>query len=154
MIRTVGLILLASLILFAGLAHAGPLNTTHATSFVVYPKQTNHMGTLFGGRVVSEMDRTAGIAVRRLLYASTARSAVTVAISEVSFKAPGKVGDLVFVTADVVALSRKTITLKVRAERENADGTRTLLADAVFIFAAMADGKSAEHGLKLSTEGK
>ena len=129
-----------------------PMNTSCSTSFVVYPADCNHMGSLFGGRLLAEMDRTAGITVRRLLYASpNAKAAVTVSVEKVKFRKPGAVGDLVFITGTVMATTDKMIILAVKAEVEEWGGERILLADGMFVFAAYdkATKKSIPHGLEV-----
>lgn len=37
-------------------------------SFIVFPEDLNYVGSLFGGKVLAEMDLTAAKAARRLLY--------------------------------------------------------------------------------------
>lgn len=128
------------------------LNLTHSTSFVVYPADLNHMGTLFGGKLLSEMDRTAGIAARRLLYSSKAKRAVTAGIDGVKFHRPGRAGDLLLVTAKVTSLGAKAIDVKVEVWREGDPETDVkFVAEAVFTFVAWdaESGKAVEHGLEL-----
>lgn len=132
-------------------APAPRLNLEHSTSFVVYPKDTNHMGTLFGGRTMAEMDRTAGVAVRRFLYASKVKRAVTTGADSVRFLRPGKVGDLVYVTGRVSGVGEKFINVDVTVQRELDGGVRETLAEAGFTFVAIdpETGKSTPHGLSL-----
>jgi acyl-CoA hydrolase len=140
-----------SLLLVAPLWAADPpLNLTHTTSFVVFPADANaNAPMLFGGKLLAEMDRAAGVAARRLLYASAVRDAVTAGLS-VEFHKPGRVKDLVFVTATVAELGEKSIRIAVRAERETAAG-RELLAEGKFVFVAysLEEGRAVPHGLSL-----
>lgn len=127
-----------------------PLNLKHSTSFVVYPQDTNHLGTLFGGKTLAEMDRAAGVCVRRLLYASPAKRAVTSAADSVRFLRPARVGDLLFVSAEVSSLGEKFINVDVVVEREGDGGGRLKLAEAGFTFVAVDEaGKPVAHGLRL-----
>lgn len=143
------LLLLACL---AGPAAAPParLNLSHETSFVVFPADANAMGTLFGGKLLAEMDRAAAVTVRRLLYASPATDAVTAAVEGVRFHRGGAVKDLVFVRGEVVGLGGRSVRVRVVAERETRAG-RELLADGVFVFAAydLAARKAVPHGLTM-----
>lgn len=124
----------------------------HKTSFVVYPADCNHLGSLFGGKTLAEMDRTAGMTTRRFLYASPvgARDAVTVAVDDVRFHRAGQVKDLVVVTGTVVDACKKAVKVKVDVERETADGGE-LLAEGVFTFVAYdpATKKAVEHNVLL-----
>lgn len=127
------------------------LNLTHTRSFVVFAGDANSLpGMLFGGKTLAEMDRTAAITVRRLLYASQAKSYVTVGIEKVSFHKAGQVGDLVILTGEVTALGAKSVTVRVKVEKETKDGL-DLLADGTFTFVAYdpAVGRAVEHGLSL-----
>ena len=123
------------------------------SAFVVYPADCNHLGSLFGGKIMSEMDRVAGIATRRFLYASETRDAVTIAINKVRFLKAGAVKDLVIVSGEVVAAGEKSITIAVKVERET-DRGRELLADAEFVFVAfdLREKKAAAHGLKVGAK--
>ncbi len=132
-------------------APAPAVNTTHETSFVVFPQDCNaNPPMLFGGKILAEMDRCAGVTTRRFLYASTVHDAVTVAINDVKFHKPGEVKDLIVVTGTVVKVGEKSITVKVTVERELPD-KRELLAEGEFVFVAYdtAAKKSASHGLTL-----
>ena len=142
------------LALFA--SQPGPI-TESRSSFVVFPQDCNaNPPMLFGGKVLAEMDRCAGVTVRRYLWASPfgAKDAVTVAIDKVQFHKAGKVKDLVTVSGKVVKAGNKSITVKVKVERESKDGWE-LLAEGEFTFVAydLAEEKAIPHGLPIM-EGK
>jgi acyl-CoA hydrolase len=127
------------------------LNLTHTTSFVVFPQDTNaNTPMLFGGKILAEMDRCAGITTRRLLYDSKVKTAVTVAIKDLTFHKTGEIKDLIFVTGTVTELGSKSIKIHVKAEKE-VEGRRELLVDGYFIFCAFdtSTKKAVEHGLSL-----
>lgn len=128
------------------------LHLAHETSFVVYPADTNHLGTLFGGKTLAEMDRCAGVTVRRLLYASAAKRAVTARVTDARFAAPGRVGDLLFVRGEVVDLGTSSVTVRVTVQREDGDGGRAPLAEATFTFVCVNDKGAVSHGLELKEE--
>ena len=128
------------------------LNIKHETSFVVFPADCNaNFPMLFGGKVLAEMDRCAGVTTRRLLYASSVKDAVTVGIADMKFHRAGKVKDLLFVSSEVIKLGDKSITIRVQVHREDGKAARELLAEGIFTFVAYdtAAQKAVSHGLSL-----
>lgn len=153
-----GAFLLLPFVSMAGMAVFGaapptpPLNLRHETSFVVFPVDCNaNPPMLFGGKLLAEMDRCAGITTRRLLYASPVKDAVTVGIKELRFSRPAQVKDLLFVRGEVLTAGRTAVTVAVTAERELFGGCREVVADGLFTFVAfdLKTGRAAEHGLSL-----
>ncbi len=81
----------------------------------VFPTDTNPQGNLFGGTLMSWMDKAAGFAAMR-----RARSTVvTRAIENIEFKVPILQGDLVEVHALVVAVGRTSMRVRVDVSRED-----------------------------------
>ena len=81
----------------------------------VFPTDTNPRGNLFGGTLVSWMDKAAGFAAMR-----RARSTVvTAAIEDIAFSVPIVVGDLVEVSARVVSVGRTSMRVRVEVSRED-----------------------------------
>jgi acyl-CoA hydrolase len=118
-------------------------NLCHTTSFVVFPADCNaNSPMLFGGKMLAEMDRTAGIATRRLLYHSPlAKDAVTVS-QKCDFKKAAAVKDLLFITATVTDLGEKSVKMMVTVDRE-------IIAEGQFVFVAfeLETKKAIPHGL-------
>ena len=141
------------LLLCCLLALQGPApNLSHTTSFVVFPQDTNANPPMsFGGKLMAEMDRCAGITARRFLYRSPtgARDAVTVEVLNLKFLKAAQVKDLLFVTGTVVKAGSKSITMHLKLERELPDETRELLLEGDFVFVAfdLTTKKAIEHGL-------
>lgn len=79
---------------------------------VTLPRDTNAHGTIFGGYILSLIDQAGAIAC----HAVGAGALVTVAMHEVEFKAPVRVGDLVSCYARVVRVGRTSIVAGVRVE--------------------------------------
>jgi acyl-CoA hydrolase len=129
------------------------LNLHHTTSFVVFPQDCNaNPPMLFGGKILAEMDRCAGITVRRLLYASPtgAKDAVTVSINNVKFHKAGEVKDLIFITGKVVKTGNSSITLEVIVERELPDKREVLVTgEVVFVSFDLQTKKAIPHGIVL-----
>jgi acyl-CoA hydrolase len=81
----------------------------------VFPTDTNPQGNLFGGTLVSWMDKAAGFAAMR-----RARGAVvTAAIEDIAFQVPILQGDLVEVVARVVEVGRTSMRVRVEVRKEN-----------------------------------
>jgi acyl-CoA hydrolase len=68
----------------------------------VFPTDTNPQGNLFGGTLVSWMDKAAGYAAIRRARSSV----VTAAVEDIAFDVPIVQGDLVEVVARVVSVGR------------------------------------------------
>ena len=77
----------------------------------VFPQDTNAYNTLFGGRLLSLMDKAGGIACAKFAH----REFVTISIDTLTFKAPARQGDLIEVTGRVVFTSTHTAGVKVTA---------------------------------------
>jgi acyl-CoA thioesterase YciA len=82
----------------------------HATLRVVpMPADTNSVGDIFGGWIMSHVDVAGAIAAARRACGRV----VTVAIHGLTFKKPVLVGDVVSFYAEVVRVGRTSITTKV-----------------------------------------
>ncbi len=82
---------------------------------LVLPNDTNHYGTLFGGVLLSYMDKAAYIAATKFCE----HSVVTASVDVVHFHRPIYVGDTVLITAKVVDAGKTSMTVNVRVERES-----------------------------------
>ena len=74
------------------------------------PADTNAHGTIFGGKILSLIDQAGAIGAHRI----GAGRVVTVAMREVVFKHPVRVGDLVSCYAEVTEVGRTSVTVCVR----------------------------------------
>jgi len=79
---------------------------------VMMPRDTNPMGTIFGGLILSYIDQAGAVEARK----HSERNLVTVAMHEVKFIAPVFVGDLVSFYAETVRIGRTSITVRVTVE--------------------------------------
>lgn len=101
---------------------------------VVMPGQTNHYGNFFGGLLVAQMDKTAGIAATR--YCQTDN--VTASIGKIVFTKPVKLGEVVVSTAKVIYVGKTSILLKVTAHFENVKGERKEVVESAYmVFVAI-----------------
>src|SRR3954470_15391864 len=85
-----------------------------STSFV-FPNDTNHHGTMFGGRVLERMDQTGAIAAAR--FANSA--VVTAAMEAVSFQHPIREGMIIETVARVVYTGRTSMIVRVDVFADN-----------------------------------
>ena len=101
---------------------------------MVFPDQTNHYGTLFGGHALRLMDKAAFVAASR-----HARSAVVTACSErIDFKNAAHHGNLIELTARVVATGRTSMTVAVELHAEDLlTGDRLLCAEGRFVLVSL-----------------
>ena len=76
---------------------------------MVFPEQTNHYGTLFGGQALALMDKAAFIVASR--YAR--RTVVTASSEKCDFHVPVRQGQLVELHARVAATGRTSMTVDV-----------------------------------------
>lgn len=108
----------------------------HKTCLVdlVFPNQTNHLGTLFGGHALAMMDKAASIAAHR--YCRTA--VVTASIERTDFLVPVYEGELAEVTAQVVKTGRTSMVVQVELMAENMlNGERRLCTRGTFNMVAL-----------------
>ncbi|HEU4787101.1 MAG TPA: acyl-CoA thioesterase [Gemmatimonadaceae bacterium] len=86
----------------------------HETSELMMPQHANNLGNVFGGVVLSMMDKCAAIAAFRHSRASV----VTASIDRVDFREPIHLGDLVVMKASVNFVGRSSMEVGVRVEAE------------------------------------
>lgn len=87
----------------------------HETSEIMMPQDANILGHVFGGAILSLMDKAAAVAAIR-----HSRSAcVTASIDRVDFREPIHVGDLVVMKASVNYVGRTSMEIGVRVEAED-----------------------------------
>ena len=87
----------------------------HESSEIMMPHDANNLGHVFGGVVLSMMDRTAAVAAIR--HART--TCVTASIDRVDFREPIHLGDLVIMKASVNFVGRTSMEVGVRVEAED-----------------------------------
>jgi acyl-CoA thioesterase YciA len=109
---------------------------------IMMPKDTNSMGTIFGGVILSYIDLAAASEARR--FAS--KRWVTKAMHEVEFVAPVHLGDAVCFYSRILRVGRTSITVKVEVEaerhRENLPAEMVKVTEAeVVLVATDADGR-------------
>jgi acyl-CoA thioesterase YciA len=89
-----------------------PTRPDPAIRVVMMPRDTNPMGTIFGGIILSYIDQAGAMEVRR----HTDQQVATVAMHEVKFLAPVFVGDLVSFYTEVLRVGTTSITILVTVD--------------------------------------
>ena len=86
----------------------------HETSEIMMPHHANNLGHVFGGVILSMMDRAAAVAAIR--HART--TCVTASIDRVDFREPVRLGDLVIMKSSVNFVGTTSMEIGVRVESE------------------------------------
>lgn len=121
--------------------------TTH--SFTVFPDDLNYAGTLFGGKLLAEMDIAGAKLTRKLLYNSPCDGAVTVKVGKVIFKTPAHLGDLIDMEVVATRIGKSSIDMTIKVVKESIRGRVESICEADFTFVALKEGKPHPHYLKL-----
>lgn len=82
---------------------------------IVFPGDTNHHGTLFGGTALSHMDKVAFVAASRF----GRRSFVTASCERIDFAAPAARGHIIDFEAKVIKAGRTSLTVQVDMHAED-----------------------------------
>ncbi len=112
-----------------------------AIKVLLLPKDTNALGTIFGGVILSHIDLASAVEARK----TGSHRYVTRAMREVEFHEPVFVGDLVSFYTETVRVGRTSVTVKVSVEAERwgaGRGERVTVTQAeVILVATGADGR-------------
>jgi acyl-CoA hydrolase len=116
-------------------------------SFTVFPQDLNYSGSLFGGKVMAEMDIAGVKVVRRALYGTGAEGCVTASVDRINFEKPAFLGDLITMVAEIKALGKSSVQVRIKVTREGTMGEVDDICAANFTFVATKNKKSFPHGL-------
>ncbi|MCI0683218.1 MAG: acyl-CoA thioesterase [Gemmataceae bacterium] len=90
-----------------------------AIQVVMMPRDTNPLGSIFGGVILSYIDQAGAIGARREVQrGGGVPFLVTVAVNRVEFKLPVLVGDVVRFLTRPVRVGRTSITMQISVEAE------------------------------------
>jgi acyl-CoA hydrolase len=107
---------------------------------IVFPGDTNHHGTLFGGAGLALMDRVAFIAATRFGRAPF----VTASCERIDFRQPARMGHIVEFTARPVKAGRRSLTIEVEMTAETiVGGQRHTCTRGIFHMVAIPEGGDA-----------
>lgn len=108
---------------------------------MVFPEQTNHYGTLFGGQALALMDKAAFVVASR--YAR--RTVVTASSEKCDFHVPVRQGQLIELVSRIVETGRTSMKVEVDLHSEDLlTGDRQLATRGRFVMVALdSHGKPA-----------
>jgi acyl-CoA thioesterase YciA len=107
-----------------------------AIQVVMMPRDTNPMGSIFGGVILSYLDQAGAIGARREIAMAGGGQAflVTVAMNKVEFKQPVLVGDVVRFLTQPVRMGRTSVTMDIAVEAERgSEVLRVTEAEVVYV---------------------
>lgn len=90
---------------------------------VMMPRDTNGLGSIFGGHILSLIDLAAGQHARTI----APKRYVTKVMREVEFIAPVSVGDTVSFYAKTIKIGTTSVTIRVDVESERGIGNRRMI---------------------------
>ena len=112
-----------------------------AIKVLLLPKDTNALGTIFGGVILSNIDLASAVEARK----AGPHRYVTKAMREVEFLEPVFLGDIVSFFTETIRIGRSSITVKVSVEAERwgaGHGERVKVTEAEVVLVAVGgDGR-------------
>lgn len=110
---------------------------------LLLPRDTNHRGEIFGGALLAEIDLAGAVEARR----HTIHDVATVAVKEVEFKRPVRVGDVVTFWTSLVRIGKTSITVRVEVEasRQGEAAEVSVTAAEVVYVAVYRDKAGVNH---------
>lgn len=114
-----------------------PRHVHPAIRVVMMPRDTNALGTIFGGVILSEIDLAAAIEAHRYHSGRIA----TVAMDKIEFKRPVFVGDLVSFFTETTRVGTTSVTVKVSvwAQRRFGSHVRVPVTEASVTMVAIGE---------------
>ncbi|MDG2045424.1 MAG: acyl-CoA thioesterase [Maricaulis sp.] len=117
---------------------------------LVFPEQTNHQGSYFGGAALAEMDKVAFLIAAR----HARRPFVTASCDRVDFRNPAYVGNMIELTGQVRMVGRHSMVVDVElAVEDMRTGERLICTRGAFTMVA-ADRKDNPERLPPSSDSK
>ena len=107
-----------------------------AIKVLLLPKDTNALGTIFGGVILSHIDLASAVEARK----TAPRRYVTKAMREVEFHEPVFLGDVVNFFTETIRVGRTSVTVRVSVEAERwgeGRGERVKVTEAEVVLVAV-----------------
>lgn len=102
------------------------------------PADTNPIGDIFGGYLLSQMDIAGGIYTQKIAQGRT----VTIAVDSMTFYKPLNVGDVLCCYCDTIKIGRSSIVVKVEAWKiKQFQAKREKITEGVFTYVAIDDDR-------------
>ncbi|MCF0132960.1 MAG: GNAT family N-acetyltransferase [Blautia sp.] len=102
-------------------------------SHLLFPDSLNSNGRLFGGRLLSWIDETAGLVAKRHAECTC----VTAAIDNMNFRAGAELGDTVYLKGYLTYVGRSSMEIRIDTYVEHLNGYRTLINNTHFVMVAL-----------------
>ncbi len=120
--------------------HTHPPKTVSASritlSQLMQPEHANNQGNVHGGSIMKLVDEAGALACMR----HAQQRVVTVAVDQLTFRQPIRIGDLVTLTAEVSYVGRTSLEAEVHVTAENPiTGECTHTNTAYIVFVALGD---------------
>ena len=115
-----------------------PSDRVPAIKLLLLPKDTNALGTIFGGVILANIDLASAVEARKLAM----RRYVTKAMHAVEFYAPVFLGDIASFYTETLRVGRTSITVRVSVEAERwgaGRGERVKVTEAEVVLVAVDD---------------
>jgi acyl-CoA thioesterase YciA len=108
-----------------------------AIRVILMPRDTNEVGTIFGGVIMSLVDQAGAVEARK----ATDSRVVTVCVRELVFKKPVRVGDIVslYTTTKRVGTTSVTVKVEVEVQRRHDSAITEAVTEAELVFVAVDD---------------
>ncbi|HXU76600.1 MAG TPA: hotdog domain-containing protein [Methylomirabilota bacterium] len=112
-----------------------PSELQPAIRVVMMPRDTNPLGTIFGGLILSYIDQAGAVEARL----KAEKKFVTVAMHEVKFIAPVFVGDLVSFYTETIKIGNTSLTVRVTVDaiRGSAPHEQVRVTQAEVVYVAV-----------------
>jgi len=108
-----------------------------AIKVMLLPKDTNALGTIFGGVILSHIDLASAVEARK----AAPHRYVTKSMREVEFHAPVFVGDIISFFTETLRVGRTSIAVRVLVEAErwssSGQGERVKVTEAEVVLVAV-----------------
>lgn len=102
------------------------------------PRDTNPIGDIFGGYLLSQMDIAGGIYTQKIAQGRT----VTIAVDSMTFLKPLNVGDILCCYCDTIKIGNTSIAVKVEAWTiRKFQSDREKITEGVFTYVAIDDDR-------------
>ena len=104
--------------------------------YMIFPNDLNYVDTVFGGLILSQMDRLCAVAANR----HAGGACVTVGLDAVQFLLPARRGDVLFFHASVIRAWNTSMEIGCRVEAAAYDGLdKRHILSAYFTFIGVDD---------------